>query len=175
MWWCSVLFIEIFRQWTILSLRRIFLLLLRKEEEDTVPLFGCANSYYDTAGNPTGLHFFSFPNDVQQRIRWCNLLKRQHGKDGFFITKSTSLCSEHFKTEDMRKNVGRSLEIGERFIMFVRLFCCLDTKRKWSFDFRYCSVYAGIFFSLLKRWHLYFFVHCGLIRYLWTECKIIKL
>ena len=51
------------------------------------------------------------------------------------------------------KNVGRSLGIGERFVMFVRLFCrCLDTKRKESacFDFRSCSVYTVTFFLFIE-------------------------
>jgi len=68
--------------------------------------FSCANSYYDAKGNPTALHFFSFPKDVQRRNRWCNLMTRQHGKDGFFVTKSTFLCSEHFKKEDIRKTLA---------------------------------------------------------------------
>lgn len=67
--------------------------------------FGCANSYYDANGHPAGLHFFSFPKDVQRRNRWCNLIKRQHGKDGFFVSNSTVLCSEHFKKEDIQKKL----------------------------------------------------------------------
>ena len=87
--------------------------------------FSRANGYSDAKGNPKGLHYFSFPKEVQRRNRWCNLIKRQHGKDGFFVTKSTFLCSEHFKKRRHPKNVGRSLGIGERFVIFAcNLFCC---------------------------------------------------
>lgn len=37
--------------------------------------------------------------------RWCNLIKRQHGKDGFSVTKSTVIGSEHFKTDDIKKTL----------------------------------------------------------------------
>ena len=87
--------------------------------------FSCANSYYDAKGKPTGLHFFSFPKDVQRRNRWCNLIKRQHGKDGFLVTKSTFFVLGTFQKRSHPKNVGRSLGIGERFVIFAcNLFCC---------------------------------------------------
>ena len=35
----------------------------------------------------------------EQRRRWCNLIKRQHGKDGI----STVVSSEYFRKEDIRK------------------------------------------------------------------------
>ena len=94
--------------------------------------FSCANSYYDAKGNPAGLHFFLFPKDVQRRNRWCNLMKRRHGKDGFF----DFFVLGTFQKRRHPKNVGRSLGIGERFVMFVRLFCCCsDTERKYLLRF----------------------------------------
>ena len=84
--------------------------------------FSCANSSYDAKGNPTGLHFFSFPKDIQRRNRWCNLMKRQHGKDGFFITKSTFLCSEDFKKEDIRKTLAGCWELVKGLLCLFGCF-----------------------------------------------------
>ena len=58
--------------------------------------FDCNNGYYGVDGLRTNYHFFTFPKSVQQRTRWCNLIKRQHGKDGFLIKSSTVACSDHF-------------------------------------------------------------------------------
>ena len=35
----------------------------------------------------------------------CNRIKRQHGKDGFFVTNSTVVCSKLFRKEDVRKSL----------------------------------------------------------------------
>ena len=67
--------------------------------------FGCSNAFYGADGSQTQLHFFHFPKDTKQRSRWCNRIKRQHGKDGFFVTNSTVVCSEHFRKEDVRKSL----------------------------------------------------------------------
>ncbi|XP_031553339.1 uncharacterized protein LOC116290449, partial [Actinia tenebrosa] len=68
--------------------------------------FGCTNSFYGADGRPTGYHFFRFPMDIQRRNRWCNLIKRMHGKDGFFVTNSTYICSEHFREEQIDKKLS---------------------------------------------------------------------
>ena len=111
--------------------------------------FSCANSYYDTKGNPTGLHFFSFPKDIQRRNRWCNLVKRQHGKDGFVVTKSTFLCSEHFKKEDIRKTLAGRWELVKGlqclygcFVVACILKESLCRSACFGFDFRSCSIYT---------------------------------
>ena len=67
--------------------------------------FGCSNSFYGADGSQTHFHFFHFPKDAKQRSRWCNRIKREHGKDGFFVTNSTVVCSEHFRKEDVRKSL----------------------------------------------------------------------
>lgn len=69
-------------------------------------VFDCNNSAYDVEGIRTRHHFFEFPKGIQQRNRWCNLIKRQHGKDNFFVTGSTVVCSEHFRDEDILKKRG---------------------------------------------------------------------
>lgn len=63
--------------------------------------FGCNNSAYDVDGSRTSYHFFEFPKDVQRRNRWCTLIKRRHGQDGFVVSSSTVLCHEHFRAEDI--------------------------------------------------------------------------
>lgn len=67
--------------------------------------FGCSNTFYCPDGLRTHFHFFKFPKDTLRRNRWCNLIKRQHGKDGFAVTNSTVICSDHFKTGDIKKTL----------------------------------------------------------------------
>ena len=43
--------------------------------------------------------------DAKRRKRWCSLIKRRHGQDGFVISTSTVLCHEHFRTEDISKKL----------------------------------------------------------------------
>ena len=62
--------------------------------------FGWSSTFYAPDGSPTRCHFFKFPKDTSRRKWWCNLckvIKRQNGKDGFFVTNSTEICSDHFK------------------------------------------------------------------------------
>ena len=40
---------------------------------------------------------FQIPSDPVIRRQWCNLIKRQDGKDGFKITESTRVCEKHFE------------------------------------------------------------------------------
>jgi len=63
--------------------------------------FRCSNAVYGADGSPTHFHFFHIPRNAKQRSRWCNHIKRQHGKDGFFLTNSTMVCSKHFRKEDV--------------------------------------------------------------------------
>ena len=70
--------------------------------------YGCNNSAYNANGIRTSYHFFEFPKDVHRRNRWCTLIKRRHGHDGFLVSTSTVLCHEHFRAEDIsRKLSGR--------------------------------------------------------------------
>lgn len=70
--------------------------------------FGCVNSEYQRDGTSSGLRFFRFPNKTLWRKQWCNLIKRQQGRDGFFVTSNTVLCEEHFQPEDIYKPPGGS-------------------------------------------------------------------
>ena len=85
-------------------------ILLLKKKESSVPLF-CSNTFYGPNGLPTSLHFFKFPKDTNRTRRWCNLIKRQHGKDGFFVTNSTVVCSENFRKGDKRKTLTGRWEL----------------------------------------------------------------
>ena len=67
--------------------------------------FGCSNTFYGPDGLRMRYHFFKFPKDTSRRNRWCNLIKRQHGKDGFSVTDSTVICSDHFKKDDIKKTL----------------------------------------------------------------------
>jgi len=79
--------------------------------------FGCSNSVYGAEGSLTHFHFFHIPRDAKQRRRWCNRIKRQHGKNGFFVTNSTVVCSKHFRKEDARNSLT-----GHRFLVPSLLF-----------------------------------------------------
>ena len=86
----------------------------KKKKRKQCVAFGCSNTFYGPNGLPSSLHFFKFPKNTNRRRQWYNLIKRQHGKDGFFVTNSTVVCSKHFRKEDIRKTLtGRwELESG---------------------------------------------------------------
>jgi len=82
--------------------------------------FGCSNAVYGADGSPTHLHFFHIPRNAKQRSRWCSLIKRQHGKDGFFLTNSTVVYSEHFRKEDVRNSLtGRWFLVPSLLFAYV--------------------------------------------------------
>lgn len=85
--------------------------------------FGCSNKFYGAGGLPSPLHFFHFPKDPK-KSRWCNLIKRQHGKDGFSVTNSTVVCSEHFRNEDVHKSLtGRWILVSGTCRQTFVYFC----------------------------------------------------
>ena len=51
--------------------------------------------------------FIKFPQTNPDKQRWCNLIKRQDGKDGFKVTKNTFLCHVHFMETDIRKAINQ--------------------------------------------------------------------
>lgn len=86
--------------------------------------FGCSNTQYLKDGRPTGLSFFKFPQKNPQRSRWCNLIRRQHGRDGFFVNNFTVVCEKHFRKEDIYKPPGGTrcrLKEGEEPSIFTWL------------------------------------------------------
>ena len=56
--------------------------------------FGCSSScFVNKERKPTGISFFKFPKSKAEINNWCNLIKRQNGKDGFVVQEnSTVLC-----------------------------------------------------------------------------------
>ena len=66
--------------------------------------YGCTNTFYNTEGAATGLRFFGFPKKNSEKLRWCNLIKREEGRDGFKVTSATVLCEKHFTDKDMKRN-----------------------------------------------------------------------
>ena len=84
--------------------------------------FDCNNSYYGVDGLRTNYHFFTFPKSVQQRNRWCNLIKRRHGKDGFLVKSSTVVCSDHFTPGDIVKKLSGRWELKKgKYFLFTFL------------------------------------------------------
>ena len=66
--------------------------------------YGCYNTFYNTDGTASGLHFFRFPQKNPDKLCWCNLIKRVDGRDGFKVTNATVLCEDHFAMEDIKRN-----------------------------------------------------------------------
>ena len=68
--------------------------------------FGCTNTEYLRNGTASGISFFKVPRKPSVRSRWCNLMKRQHGRDSFHVTANTVICERHFKPEDIYRPPG---------------------------------------------------------------------
>lgn len=68
--------------------------------------YGCSNTQYSKDGCPSGISFFTFPQKNPKRNRWCNLIKRQHGRDGFSVNNLTVICEKHFEKEDICRSLG---------------------------------------------------------------------
>ena len=66
--------------------------------------YQCYSTFYTTEGTPTGLYFFRFPQKNPEKRRWCNLVKRVDGMDGFNVTTGTVLCEKHFTAADIKRN-----------------------------------------------------------------------
>ena len=69
--------------------------------------YGCSNTFYNSDGLATGLHFFKFPQKNPGKQLWCNLIKRQDGRDDFHVNSYTCLCHKHFLDSDIRKTVNQ--------------------------------------------------------------------
>ena len=85
--------------------------------------YNCSSRSYYSQNNerkPTGNNFFHFPKEKFEIKDWCNLIKRQDGKDGFKVTKSTVVCSKHFLPSNINRPSGgtrHSLKKGSRPIL----------------------------------------------------------
>ncbi|XP_052212157.1 uncharacterized protein LOC127831206 [Dreissena polymorpha] len=73
-------------------------------------VYGCVNCRYDKENALSDNHFFNIPKHVlenrKQKQRWCALIKRQDGLDGFNMTPRTVICHEHFLESDFKKALG---------------------------------------------------------------------
>ena len=72
--------------------------------------FGCSSGSYCFANKkrkPTGISFFKISKSKAEVNDWCNLIKRQNGKDGFAVKEnSTYICSKHFHAADIYRASG---------------------------------------------------------------------
>ena len=66
----------------------------------------CNSFEYNSDGSGSGLHFFKFPTKNPAKARWCNLIKRHDGRDGFRVSENTVLCEKHFRKQEIIKSVG---------------------------------------------------------------------
>ena len=66
--------------------------------------YGCCSTFYNKDGSRSDWHFFKFPQKNPDKRRWCNLIKRQDGKDGFKVNANTYLCQTHFEDDHIRRN-----------------------------------------------------------------------
>jgi len=79
----------------------------------------CNSFEYNSDGSMSGLHFFKFPTKNTRKARWCNLIKRQHGRDGFRVSENTVICEKHFRKHEIIKGAGgvRS-RLGKGMVLF---------------------------------------------------------
>ena len=88
--------------------------------------FGCYNTFYGSDGSKTGIHFFKFPQKNPEKLRWCNLIKRQDGKDDFNVTCNTFLCQKHFKDSDIKRNPN-TWRLNKGAVPSLNLYQSFDT------------------------------------------------
>ena len=69
-------------------------------------VYNCSSRSYYIQNNkrkPTGNNFFHFPKEIFEIKDKYNIIKRQDGKDGFKVTKSTVVCSKHFLPSNINR------------------------------------------------------------------------
>ena len=69
--------------------------------------FWMFNTFYDSEGTATGIHFFKFTSLRLEINRRCNLTKRQSNKDGFRVSSITVSCHHQFTERDIKKSFLR--------------------------------------------------------------------
>ena len=70
--------------------------------------YGCFSRDYivkDGKRALSGLSFFTFPKGAAAKRSWCNLIKRQEGKDNF-VTSNKRLCELHFDPDNIHRAPG---------------------------------------------------------------------
>jgi hypothetical protein len=60
--------------------------------------------------NGQSVSFFNFPSDLTARKMWIHAIRRDEGNH-FVITKTTKVCSLHFKANDIRKSLNGRLYV----------------------------------------------------------------
>ena len=107
----------------------------RKSRGKQCSVYGCFNFAFLQNGVSSGIHFFHVPkavlSDKKQKDRWCNLIKRQDGRDGFSMNNHTVICDKHFKKEDINISMGTkrwSLKPGSEPSIFD--WSCQESRRK---------------------------------------------
>ena len=73
--------------------------------------FWCSNTFYGPDGLRTHYHFLSFLKTHREE-------KRQHGKDGFSVTESTVIFSDHLKTADIKRTLTGRWDLVKSFTVF---------------------------------------------------------
>ncbi|KAK6171634.1 hypothetical protein SNE40_018082 [Patella caerulea] len=68
-------------------------------------VYNCSNRTYTKENELSQHHFFCIPSRVLKsqplRNRWCSLIKRQDGRDGFNLKSTTVICDKHFTAHDI--------------------------------------------------------------------------
>ena len=71
--------------------------------------YGCSvRQYYLDEGKriKSDNNFFAFPKEKFLIEKWCNLIKRRNGYDGFRVTNTTFICNKHFDASMIHKASG---------------------------------------------------------------------
>ena len=162
-------FIKIFPRWPTLPLRRILLLLLRKDEEDIVPLLA-------------ELTAITTQRAMQQVCISSRLRRTSSGETDGAISWSANMETTDSSSQNQlfcARNISEMETSEKRWqvagnwwkvcnVCTVVLLLLGYRKKVPALSFRSCSVDTVPFFSLIKSWYFYFCLHYGLIRYLWT-------
>ena len=69
--------------------------------------FGCYNYQYNDDGTSSTVSFFQFPLEEPLKSKFCKLIKRVDGKDGFKVSSQTKICSYHFEEKDIAGGMSR--------------------------------------------------------------------
>lgn len=80
----------------------------------------CNSFEYNSDGSVFGLHFFKFLTNNPAKARRCNLIKRQHGREGLRVGENTVICEKHFRKHEIIKGVGGvRCRLGKGLVLFT--------------------------------------------------------
>lgn len=70
--------------------------------------------------------WFKFPTKNPAKARWCNLIKRQQGSDGFRANENSFICEKHFRKHELIVLLTRKKNTASTYILLYvcNLYLC---------------------------------------------------